>query len=500
MRWTPGIPWVPLPPVVLTERAAAQVLIEKSSKYVRRLTHGEYMVRMEDGVWKIMDEAEAIREIGTNHIPEAHFYWPEKTRSGMNLFHHGVAVSSNIGRFLLRKIPKEPFFSQELQDNVHMRLFYENGFYDFSERRFETRGGDFLIASRICTRFPADPEPGAVDEFMERILKPIFPIEDERNGFLTFLARGFAGEVTEKRWGAFIGERNVGKTLISDALFAAFPNAAYDLDGRNLMDTLEAESARVYSFAMGTLEHSAVAVCNELPSKGNLSGDKMKKLASGGEFVTARQMYSEARRFLPRARLLLCANKLPKVTPDDANKTLVWFQGRTEFVKAPLTPEHLAANSAFEEDPLGTALRYNIKRPEYKKYVKTPRAVAAFTHILLSAYRDTEDYLPQSVLEPGNASGATVSPDVVVSELVIATGVSKDFISEDRIKKAVRARTRQPAERAAIEVILVQLSKDAGYCDKESKAAWTQRGVPANRIGGWRFVRERTAQELTAVR
>ena len=202
MRWTPGIPWVPLPPVVLTERAAAQVLIEKSSKYVRRLTHGEYMVRMEDGVWKIMDEAEAIREIGTNHIPEAHFYWPEKTRSGMNLFHHGVAASSNIGRFLLRKIPKEPSSLRSCRIMCTCVCSTRTAFTTSENGDSRRAGGDFLIASRICTRFPADPEAGAVDEFMERILKPIFPIEDERNGFLTFLARGFAGEVTEKRWGA----------------------------------------------------------------------------------------------------------------------------------------------------------------------------------------------------------------------------------------------------------------------------------------------------------
>jgi hypothetical protein len=493
-------------PKVASEREAAVALLRYAHEYVRRLDREEYMVLVPDKVWRSMNETKAIREVAVR-VTKATLRWKGKGKKIARKHHHqSVAVSSQIAKQMLREMKETPHFVEKLQESAHMRLFYRDGFYDFERGEFTSEEGPGVVtASRISRRFPKAPGPIATQEFMDRVLIPIFPIEDERVAFLTYLARGLAGVVAEKRWCAFIGERNVGKGVLTGALRAAFPRVVRDLQGRHLMDGMEVESEREFAFAMDKMEHSAIAICNELPKHGNLNGDKIKSLASGGDKLSARNLYAEPRDFLPRARLLLCANKLPKVTPDDAIKTLAWFTGRTEFIldRSELTDQEKSSNAAFELDPFGTSLRFSIGDADIKRYVKSPKAIRAFTHILLRSFRadvgrTSLSYLPAYVLEPARTNGVTVSAESAITERVVATGIKKDFVAEDRIKHVVRARTRQPIEHSRIAEILVALSREAGIVDEKALAAKTARGVAGGRISGWRFVRERTPEELAA--
>ena len=52
--------------------------------------------------------------------------------------------------------------------------------------------------------------------------------------FLTFVARGLAGLVADKAWGAGLGERNSGKSVLCGLLELAF--------GRQLVKTMNSES------------------------------------------------------------------------------------------------------------------------------------------------------------------------------------------------------------------------------------------------------------------
>jgi hypothetical protein len=492
---------------VASEGEAATELLKRSHEYVRRLTREEYMVLLPDKVWRSMNQEKAVKEVGVR-VVEAELRWKGKKNVARVHHHETVAVSNQIAKQMLRVMRETPSFTSRLQTSAYRRLFYRGGFYDFTRGRFTCEeGADIPTASRIPMKFPNRPGEAKTQEFMNRVLIPIFPIEDEREAFLTYLARGLAGEVTEKLWSVFIGERNVGKGVLTDALKAAFPRAVCDLRGRHLMQGLEVEAEREFAFALDKMEHSAIVICNEMPSHGNIDGDKIKTLGSGGDALSARHLYAEARDFVPRGRLLICANKLPRVVPDDATKTMAWFTGRTEFVldKSELTARQTAANAAFELDPLSTPLRYCLGDSNMKFYVKSKDAVRAFTHIVLDAYRgNMEDgrplnYMPDYVLEPGRAGGATESTESVIAEMVVATGVKKDFVAEEDIKRMVRARTRQPIEHSRIETILTGLSRDAGIDEKEHASA-TLRGVAGNRIQGWRFVRERTPAELVAFR
>ena len=54
-----------------------------------------------------------------------------------------------------------------------------------------------------------------IDEVQRRLLAPIFNDDAELQAtFLTFVARGLAGLVADKAWGAGLGERNSGKSVL----------------------------------------------------------------------------------------------------------------------------------------------------------------------------------------------------------------------------------------------------------------------------------------------
>jgi hypothetical protein len=85
----------------------------------------------------------------------------------------------------------------------------------------------------------------------------------------------------EKLFAAFLGQRHCGKSALTDAFLAAFPNYVTTFSGKELMiKPSGGEVSRDLTFALH-FEHSRLAISNELPSIGKLDGTTLKMLASG---------------------------------------------------------------------------------------------------------------------------------------------------------------------------------------------------------------------------
>jgi hypothetical protein len=178
------------------ELDAAKALAEGASQYVHRLSRKEYMVlNGKRQIWELVEEVEAVNAISATHVAEARLWW--KNKPGQQTNHHSnTQVATNIAKMMLRRLPEDDNFRAELQQASRMKLFYANGYWDFRRQLFEPHeGGHAMTAARISRPFPDWPGDEAIQEFNSRVLALIFPMDDERQAFLTFASRGLAGMV-----------------------------------------------------------------------------------------------------------------------------------------------------------------------------------------------------------------------------------------------------------------------------------------------------------------
>lgn len=86
------------------------------------------------------------------------------------------------------------------------------------------------------------------------------------------------------------------------------------------------------------------------------------------------------------------------------------------------------------------------------------------------------------------------SEGLALARLLLVSDNKKDFVSESRIKEVIYAATGTSMERSRIFHLLKEMSKFAKV-SRDKYASWTQRGSPGDRVGGWRFIRERCTRE-----
>jgi hypothetical protein len=86
-------------------------------------------------------------------------------------------------------------------------------------------------------------------------------------------------------------------------------------------------------------------------------------------------------------------------------------------------------------------------------------------------------------------------PGLVLAKLLVVSDNKKDFVSEKRLKEEILEKTGTEIERSVVNDVLKEMGQFANM-PANKQPSWTQRGKPGNRIGGWRFVRERIPEEV----
>ena len=216
------------------------------------------------------------------------------------------------------------------------------------------------------------------------MLEPI--LKDIQGTLLSWLARGVAGCVSDKSWGCLLGERNSGKSALVNLCLASL--------GTQLVGTLnadsfaassaDADSAKALGFLL-TVEHARMVFTNEIKADrergSRINGALIKKFASGGDTIVARPLYHDPCMFKLSGRLLMCANDMPDVKPQDTCETLDYFESPSKFVDK-------------DDERLGTHDMYLEKDDSVKDFVKSPEAQRAMIWALLEAYQDAPVLTP----------------------------------------------------------------------------------------------------------
>ena len=359
-----------------------------------------------------------VDRLVTNHVGTLTIYVQQQ--SGLVCVSRQAMTMLQIAKAVQRMAPNDPHFLKRMYEQTMGRLVFEDGYFDFGAKEFVREPIEHM--SRVPRPFPKRIERD-VREVRERLLEPI--LGDIEGAFMNYLARGLAGCVDDKSWAAGLGERNSGKSVLCTLAELAF--------GRDIVCTVNSESflcsknsdgdaAKGLGFLMPA-EWARLVVTNEIAIKDAvLNGAALKKMASGGDTVSARLLHQNASSFRIQGRLLMCANDLPEVAPADAKSTAVMFSFPSCFVEK-------------GDKRLGTHSLYRQGDDGIKALCRQECIQGAFIHLLMDSYGSPIISDAMKVMQNEFRSGDDRTRFL---ELIVITDNDDDVLSAAELAAMVR--------------------------------------------------------------
>ena len=252
-----------------------------------------------------------------------------------------VCVNDNVKgvndtyEFIFNHTPIEDNLLDNIWDNTVKKLFFKNGYYDFSDCTFKQDNRDTLIY--IKRDLNMESNKSVRKEIFDRVLNPIFNGKEETlKSWLYEMAQTIAGNYERKTWYTLEGLRNCGKGILSDFLINSFQSYIQITNSDNfLYKESSADSAKANSW-LCDFSFSRMVITQEIGlkdgSKTFLDGNKIKKFCSGGDRIECRKNFQDEQRIRLQCSLMLCCNDLPERKPNDCNEFLKHYIFTSKFV------------------------------------------------------------------------------------------------------------------------------------------------------------------------
>jgi len=273
------------------------------------------------------------------------------------------------------------------------------------------------------------------NEFLEKVVIPIFPNQEERDYFAHIISRSIAGHSEDKKWFGVSGARNSGKGVLTDCMTYAFDKYFGTFNAKSLVNNKhgnqEADRAlgwvveHIITRALWSNEIDADTKINVNTNKTNdsLNGNFIKSLASGGDKMTGREVWEKAVSFKPSFTMTLLFNEICDVEPADTLENYLEFSCKSKFVNQ----DELIENYA----------NYKLRDDNIKKYIQDEDNIDNFTWWVLNAYSNIKD-IPQKIKETSNSiikDCIKITPDLFILKHFRNSSSANDKISVNRIKE-----------------------------------------------------------------
>lgn len=212
--------------------------------------------------------------------------------------------------FLASSAKGVPVLSEDL-DSDDFRLCCRNGVLNLKTGKLEAFGRDGLHTKQAQANFIGldEPDPPVLMEFLSDITGGDAEFMDFLQRFAGYSATGTTSEET---FLIFYGDGANGKSTFLSIIQEILGDYAKSAS-RNL---LTAQGKREHSTILADIRGRRLVVSQELDESDALSMGLIKQL-TGGDTITARELYGKPFQFQSRAKLVLATNHIPAIESTD---------------------------------------------------------------------------------------------------------------------------------------------------------------------------------------
>jgi hypothetical protein len=262
-------------------------------------------------------------------------------------------------------------------------LPFKNGVYSFIDKKlYKYNEVNVQFTEFINRDFPAYDE-NSYNILMDNIIKPIYPLEDERKYFMYSLARIIAGHFEDKKWYINKGSRNSGKGVITTLLQNAFDIFVGTFNANTFIskkaETTDEDRNLMWAVC---LSNKRIIISNEVDEKATLNGALVKKFSSGGDKIKGRINHGLPQEFIPQFSIMFMCNDFKDPDPIDALENCVQFICKSKFVNK---------DDLIEGQPF-----LKLKNDNIKDIIQQNNIIDAFTLYILDHYANNM-IMPESV-------------------------------------------------------------------------------------------------------
>ena len=331
----------------------------------------------------------------------------------------------------------DPKFYDLLHTTTKGKLCFLNGVYDFHNKRFDLWTSDWIKENPVysCVQINRDYNEIVENELKQVVRKTIIEdvFGDQSDKYLHFLARALSGEIQDKIWGLFLGNRDCGKGVNVGMARNAFEDYIGEFESDRLLSEHFAEIDSKKNGWLIPYQFKRVIFSNELQKddKGNrvkLNSKIIKSINSGGDEIDARALYSDNVQVKLQCSMMIMANDAPPATTNDIFEKCLELKTTRQFKSNEFINKKIdSAESEIEKDTYIN--KYRLADPDIKAKMKDLLWCDAFIQIVIDHYKET-------ALSVCNINEDDDEEDIskIIFKSLNVTGNYNDFISSNEVK------------------------------------------------------------------
>lgn len=214
---------------------------------------------------------------------------------------------------------QELFYDCNFIEKVDMNpyvLCFQNGIYDFEQKRFRNGNPDDYCMK--CTnQLYVELDPAKHNKYMkeiEQFMYSLFPIKELENYMWSHLASSLMGINKDHSFHIYTGSGSNGKSILTEFMTQCLGD--YQEQVPITLVTQKRGSIGGTSSEVARLHGVRYAVMQE-PTKGDRINEGIMKEITGGDPITARHLFKDAFTFKPMFKLVVATNHLFDIKSND---------------------------------------------------------------------------------------------------------------------------------------------------------------------------------------
>jgi hypothetical protein len=291
---------------------------------------------------------------------------------------------------------KDDNFQARFHTSTKNKLCFRDGVLDFAEKKFvlwsavpEDTIYTTIIIDRDYAEYFKSSDASFVKKIRSDILEKVFGSKTDL--VLKFLARSITGNIEDKNFMSYSGNRNCGKGILYELAKSAFGSYVGKFDLDNMMCKRESnkssDTAKENAWLL-PLEFTRLAIAQEtdenengdIKAESKISNRMMKTVMSGGDTLTARQLFKNPRNFTIDATLMFMGNNELSISGDDSAQHHLKCNGVRQFITQ---DQYDSKKKQYDEEYMSA---YAVRSETLKMEVRTDEYTNAFVWLLYTNY------------------------------------------------------------------------------------------------------------------